>query len=224
MKKIFFILILLPSIIWGQEEKRTSLFFSITQGVSYLNKEALSNSRDKTFPVTFGYAYSLGAGLSIKSTKGKSFSDIKMSYRSYGNGFLSAQDATGTSSKRSTDRFNYLSIGYQYARYVKTLKNFNTFFSLGVEFSYILNRKMKLNYDNRTLKIKTKGKDISTNYGITTPSTFSLGYGIELDKGVLNVGKQSRLSFNLALDQALFQSSSPSHQYFGAYLCYQMLF
>lgn len=207
-----------------KEEKRTSFFVSTNQGISILRKEALSNTTAKTFPTKPAYAFSYGVGLSIKSKRGKSFSDIRMKYSSDGHGFLNAQDGNVTSSKKSTDRTNYLSIGYQYSRYIMSIKNYRTFLSVGADFSYILNRNFKLKYDDRTVKIKTKGKNISNNFVIAAPIRLSIGYGVEFNKGIFIIGSKSRLTLNLTLNKMILPFAPSSNQYFGTNLTYQILF
>ena len=194
--------------------------------MSFVYKEAWSNTREKTYDTKLGYGFAFASGISIKPKKGKSFSDIKLTYRSYSNGIenIVVPQSTKSSSKLSIDRFNYLGLGYQYSRYIKTIKGYNMFFSAGLEFSYILNRKLKLNYTDSSLKIKEKGKNISNNYGISIPPTFTLAYGVELDKGLLSVGKTTRLSFSLTFDKSIVPIASPSNQYIAPMINYQLVF
>ncbi len=224
MKNILFILLFIPSVIFGQQENRKSFFVSTAHGTSSVYKEAFSHTTEKTYQMSIGYGYSVATGLSFKSKKGQGFSDVKLVYRSYSNGILAIQDVNGNSTKTSRERFNYLGLGYLYGRYIKTIKNYHTFVNLGLELSYILNRKTTLNFDDRTIKVTKKGTDISNNYGISAPATFTIGYGLELDKGLFRLGQLSRLSLNASIDQPLFPISSPTNQYLGANIRYQILF
>ena len=147
--------------LWGQETKSKilSLIVGTSQGVSFAYKEAKSNTTNKTFLLTPGYAYSHNRGISIRSKNGKAFSDLVLKYKSVQNGIKGIVDlssATGYSSRTSYERLNYIAIDYRYSRYVKTLKKLNTFFSVGIEASYILNEKKKLKYENGSRTIKKK--------------------------------------------------------------------
>lgn len=228
MKKVVFIIAFMTSttLLAQEKDNRAAIFVSTSHGISIVKKEAWSNTQDKTYPLTSGFAYTFSSGISIQSKSGNRFSDIRLTYRSYGNGMqniVSPQSMNDESSKTSRDRFNYLGIGYQYAHYLFKIKNFNTFLSAGLELSYILNRKMKLKYANDELTITEKGKNISENVVLITPPTFYLEYGLDLEKGIYGLGQTSRVSLNITLDQAIFKKSSPSNQYIGALLKYQII-
>jgi len=231
MKYILIFLILIPSILFAQEKKdenkRIYLLFGTSQGVSFMNKEANSNTTKKTFEVSPGYAFSYGAGINITSKSGKSFSEITVNYRSLSNGIKNSVDVNaekGFSSKTSYDRFNYLTLDYRYSKYVKTIGELTTFFSLGIQSSYILNEKKTLNYEESSRVIKTKGKEISDDFVISTTPTFLLSYGAEFNKGILNVGSKSRLSLDFTYDSFLLGiASSPSNQYFSTMINYRLM-
>jgi len=232
MKYTLILLLCIPSLLFAQEKesenKRISFLIGTSQGVSFVHREAKSNTNLKTFDVTPGYAFSFGGGVNILSKSRKSFSEITLNYRSYGNGIKNIVDvsaANGYSSKLSYDRFNYLSLEYRYSRYVKTIKDYNTFFSLGMQASYILNEKKNLNYDDGSKLIKTKGKDFSGNDAITTTPTFLLSYGVEFDNGLFGIGRKSHLSLDFTYDWFLLGlSSNPSNQYFSSLINYKLIF
>jgi hypothetical protein len=230
MKYTLIILFFSPLLLIAQEEsaeeKRLSLLIGTSQGVSFMYKEALSNTVDKTFKTTAGYAFSYGGGISITSKSKKAFSEIIAHYRSYNNGIKEVVDinsGSGYSSKMSYNRFNYFALEYQYSRYIKTIKDFNSFFSVGVQTSYILNEKKKLNYENSSEVIKIEGKNFSNNFFILTSPTFILSYGTEFNKGIMNIGEKSRVSINFTYDIFLNIESSPSNQYLSTMISYRLL-
>ena len=232
MKKIALIILLFPCFLVAQEDKvekekkRTSFFVSTSQGISTVFKEALSNTTKKTYPLKTGYAFSLGTGISIISKKGKSLSDIRLVYKSFSNGIdniVSPQSPNGVSSKTSSERYNYLALGYHYSRFIWKIKDYKTFFTAGIEFSYILNRKIKVRHDDYSTNLTVKGSNISNNVVVLTPPTFLLGYGVDLGKGISNIGTTSRVSLYLTLDQTIV-FSSPANQYFTTRLNYQLIF
>ncbi|AUC15929.1 hypothetical protein BTO06_12550 [Tenacibaculum sp. SZ-18] len=175
-----------------------------------------------------GYAYSYGGGVSIISKSKKAFSDIMLNYRSYSNGIKGIVDIntpSGYSTKTSFDRFNYLSLEYRYSRYVKTIKDLNTFFSVGIQASYLLNVRKRLNYENSSEVIKIEGKNISENDVLQTSPTFIFSYGTEFNSGILKAGKKSRLSIDFTFDTfRLGIQSSPSNQYYSIMINYRILF
>ena len=229
MKHILVILMLIPGILVAQEsDKRLSWLIGSSQGVSFMHKEAKSNTSKKTYASTPGYAYSYYGGISIDAKNGKAFSELTASYRSAQNGIKGIVDVeanSGYSFKTSYDRYNYLSLEYRYSRYVKTFNNFHTFFSLGMGVSYIINEKHKLNYNSRSAKVEVKGKNISNNFALLSSPTFAFSYGTEFGKGLLGIGKKSRLSLDFSYDMfALDITSSPSNHYFSTLLNYRLLF
>ncbi len=232
MKYILIFLILIPSIIFAQEKKdenkRIFLLFGTSQGLSFMYKEAKSNTIKKTFEVSPFYAFSYGGGINFTTKSGKSFSEITVNYRSNSNGIKNIVDVNtenGYSSKTSYDRFNYLTLDYRYSIYVKTIREFNTFFSIGIQSSFILSEKKKLNYEESSQVIKTKGKELSDDFVISTTPTFLFSYGAEFNKGILNVGSKSRLSLDFTYDNFLLGiSSSPSNQYLSPMINYRLMF
>jgi hypothetical protein len=235
--KIAFILFVLPTILMAQEQqskKRNSFFAGTSQGISFLKKEALSNTDKNTFDTTPGYAYSYNFGVSIDSKSKKSFSEISLGYRSFSNGFKGTIDlntSTGISAKTSRDRFNFLTLEYRYSRYIKTINEYNTFFSIGIQTNYIINRKVKLNLEDSKTKIVTKGKNISSNYVLNTSPTLMFSYGLELDKLPFSIKKcickslRQRLSLDVSYDlYALNIISSPANSYVGVAINYRVLF
>jgi len=233
MKFLFIIPLLIPAILFAQEEKnnekkRLSFLTGTSQGISFMYKEAKSNTTDKIFEATPCYTFSYGGGISIASKSGKAFSEIIVNYRSYSNVIKEIVDINSTagySSKTSYNRFNYLTLDYRCSRYVKIIRDFNTFFSVGIQASYILNEKKKLNYENSSEVIKTKGKNISDNLVIPTFPTLLLSYGLEFNKGIMKMGQKSRLNIDFTYDTFLFGIiSSPSNQYFSTMVNYRILF
>ena len=234
IKNISLILLLIPTMLFAQEKKkRTSLFVGTSQGITFMNKEARSNTYKSTFSTTPGYAYSCNLGLSIRSKREKGFSDISLGYRSNSNGFKGAIDPkspSGKSSKISYDRFNFLSLEYRYSRYVPTFKNLKTFFGAGIQFGYILNRKVNLKLEDSKTKIVTKAKNISENFGANTSPTFVFSYGAEFDKWIFSSNENSkkiyqRLSFDISYDWYAFNIiNSPSSAYLGLAINYKVLF
>lgn len=235
IKTLGLIFLLMPISLFAQnKEKRFFFQAGTTQGISFLNKEALSNTHKSTFNNTVGYAYSYNLGISILSKNKRRFSDIILGYKSNSNGFKGAIDPTsesGKSSRISYDRFNLLSLEYRYSRYIPTFKNQKTFFSGGVQFSYALNRKMNLRFDNSSTKIVTKAKNISDNFILNTSPTFIFSYGFEFDGSVFGCGKQhssknkQRLSFDISYDWYAFNLiKSPINAYFGMAINYKILF
>jgi len=240
MKYIATIILLIPTLLFAQNEsdmkKRLSILTGTSQGISFLRKETFSHTTKKTFPVTPGYTYLFFGGVNIDAKKGNSFSELKLAYHSKSNGIDSIIDIdspTGVSPHTSRDRFKYLSLSYRYSRYIKESSFFNafkktntykTFYSAEVQVSYILNQRKTLNYENGSTVMNTKGKNISDNFILPTSPTFILSYGIEFNKGILNVGKKSRLSIDFAFDTFTFGIiSSPSNQYFSTMLSYRLL-
>ncbi|GEM_PF-5511981 len=208
----------------AQDKRRLSVVAGTTQGVSFMYKEAHSNTSKKTFNTSAGYAYSYFAGISVKSRSGKAFSDLLIGYRSYSNGLSGVVDvnsATGFSNKRSVDRLNYLTLEYRYSRYVKTIKDYNTFFSAGLQASYILNEKRRIRYSNGDETIRTSGKNISNNFVLFTSPTLILSYGVEFDSGIWRIGNKSRLSLDFTYDMFM---TSPSNKYVGTMINYKLLF
>jgi hypothetical protein len=222
--KLLLLVMLIPAVIWAQNEKRLSVVTGTTQGISFMHKEALSNTNKKTFNTSAGYAYSYFAGITVKSRSGKAFSDILLGYKSYSNGLKGVVDinsSTGFSDRRSVDRFNYITLEYRYSRYIKTIKDYNTFFSAGLQASYILNEKKRIRYNNGDETIRTSGKNISNNFVLFTSPTLILSYGVEFDTGVWRIGKKSRLSLDFTYDMFM---TSPSNKYIGTMVNYKLLF
>lgn len=211
-----------------KEEKRLSILVGTSQGISFMHKEAKSNTYKKTFESSLGYAFNYGAGISITSKSGKAFSEVIVKYSSYSNeikGIVDVNSKSGYSDKTSYDRFNYLTLDYRYSRYVKTISDYNTFFSIGIQTSYIWNEKKTLSYDNSSEVIRTKGGDFSNNFVILTSPTFLISYGAEFNKGIMNIGKKSRLSLDITYDTFGFGLiSSPSNQYSSMIINYRILF
>lgn len=222
----------MPVILFAQdtkkEEKRLSILVGTSQGISFMHKEAKSNTYKKTFESSFGYAFSYGAGISVASKNRKAFSEIIIKYNSYSNGIKGIVDVSsksGYSDKTSYDRFNYLTLDYRYSRYVKTISDYNTFFSVGIQASYIWNEKKSLKYEKSNEIIRTKGGNFSNNFVILSSPTFLISYGAEFNKGIMNIGKKSRLSLDITYDTFAFGlMSSPSNQYSSMLINYRILF
>lgn len=229
MYKILLLLVLLPATLFAQETKRKNTFFlSTSQGITFLRKESFSNTTLKTFNTGIGYAYKFEGGYSILSKSGKSFSDIAIGINSCSNRVDIVDSRTiaeGKPVEPSTDRFNLLEFKYSYSRYVRTIKKFPTFFSVGVQFSYILNQRTTVNYFDGQSVVTKKGSNISNNYVITTSPTLLFSYGVDLENHLFRFVKKSRLSLDFTYDMhALGLMSSPANQYSGIYLTYQVHF
>ena len=223
--KLITILIVLPFTLLSQGfTKRISYVLGTSQGISVMRKEAFSNTKFKTYDTGMGYAYNYFGGLNITSKNKKAFSEIYLGYKSYSNtikGIVDVNSSSGFSSRNSLDRYNYLSLEYRYSRYFKTIKDYKTFFSLGLQASYIINEKKHLNYSNSKKNITIKGRNLSNNFVITTTPTFIASYGIDLDKGVFGIGSKTRLNLDVTYDMYF---NTPSNQYFGVLMCYKILF
>ncbi len=231
MKYILALFLLLPTHIFAQQEtpkeRRTNLFISVSQGLSFMHREALSNTSNKTFSTSPGYAYTLATGVNILSKRRRDFSQITIDYRSSSNAIKNIVDpssALGTSSRTSYNRFNFFSLTYRYSRYFKTIKDLNTFFGLGIQASYILNERKKLNYENRSITITTDGRNFSENFVIMTSPTFIFSYGVQFDKKIM-IWKKSQISLDLFWDIFSFGIiRSPANQYFATMLSYKLFF
>jgi len=226
---IIILLVLLPSILLGQEQTRKNSFFiGTSQGLSFLNKEAHSNTTKKTFNTGLGYAYKIEAGLSLPSKSGKSFSEIALGYSSNSNSvdiIDSRIIAKGKPTKTSHDRYNFLEAKYVFSYYVKTIKNYKTFFSAGIQLAYILDQSTKVNFFDGKTTVKKKASNISDNMLVTTSPSFIFSYGLDMDKNIFGNDRGSRLSVDFTYDFfALGLMTSPANQYFGTYVNYRILF
>jgi len=222
-------MVLLPSLLVAQEGKRKNSFFiGTSQGISFLNKEAWSNTTDKTFNTGLGYAYKFEGGYSMLSKSGKSVNDLSLGFGSRSNTvdiIDSRIIAEGKTVNSSIDRYNFLELKYAYSYYVKTIKDYKTFFSAGIQFAYILNQKTKVNFFDGKTTLKKKASQISGNYVVTSSPTFIFSYGVDLDHNIFGNGRGSRLSLDFTCDySALGLRSSPANQYFGTYINYRILF
>ena len=227
--KYILFLLFLPSVFYAQKKKHKNAFFvGTSQGISFVVKESFSNTTAKTFSTGIGYSYKIEAGYSIVSKSRKYASDFSLGYNSMGNSvdiIDVRKTALGKPQKTSYDRFNFLTFRYTFSIYVKTFKDYNTFFSVGVQFAYLLNQKTTVNFfDGKTI-FRKSASEISKNILITTSPTFLLSYGVEFDKKIFNFGKGFRLSLDFSYDfYALALTSSPANQYFGTFLNYRILF
>jgi hypothetical protein len=234
MKKSVLLLVLASSLVAAQENKGTSFFAGTAQGLSFLQREALSNTDNKTFGTVPGHAHTYTFGINIDAKNGKGFSEIGLGYRSQANGFKGAIDPdsdTGRSSKTSRDRYNLLALEYRYSRYIPTIKEWNTFFSIGVQTGYILNRKVVLNLEDAKTRIRTPGRNISNNFVLNTSPTLVFSYGVELDRWPFSKNTcdckrlRQRLSLDVTYDWfALNIMSSPANAYSSIALNYRILF
>lgn len=223
---------LIPALLSGQDEtvnqKRWSYLFETSHGLSSMYREAKSNTNVKTFEVTPSYTYSYNVGINKPAKNKNYFSTLTLGYSSVAhgvNGIVDIQSPTGFSSNTSYNRTNFLTIGYRRSRYVHTFSDWNSFFGLGLDFSYVLNETNKLNFEQRSAWVRTKGKDISYNVVLPTSPAISISYGVEFDRGLFNLGGQSRLRLEIARDMYLFGfRASPANQYNVAQLSYGLQF
>ena len=222
------ILLLFPVIFFAQKKDSNNAFFvGTSQGITFLLKESFSNTTKETFATGLGYAYKIEAGYSFVSKTRKFASDISVGVRSVANSVDivdTRKTAMGQPQKSSYDRYDFLMFKYAFSHYVKTFKDYNTFFSVGIELSYILSQRTKLYFFDGKTTVKKNSSQISRNYFITTSPTFLCSYGIEFDKKIFNIGSGSRLSIDFTYDwYALGLITTPSNQYFGCFLNYRML-
>lgn len=213
---------------WAQESRRTSFFIGGSCGGTFVFKEAFALTTAKTQDMSPGLAFNGVFGLEI-SAKEKGFSQISLGYRSNSNGLKGLVDANTasntTSTKNSTERYNYFTASYSYNHYVKTIGELNTFFGAGVEVSYFFNRSIRSRKANSKQTVRTSGNTLSSNPVLSTSPTLLLSYGVEFDKGIFKIGKKSRVKLDLLFDRAfLGLGASPSNQYFGTLLYYQLSF
>lgn len=231
MKKIIILLLLLPVFATAQEvnNKRASLFLGTSQGMSFVLRGANLAHDDNPFSPKPGYSYKYSVGLNLLSKSGKSFSDFTLSYRSDGSVLNNIIDTRPIKEGiiKANDRFNFVSLGYSYGRYLNQLWGNKTFVKGGIELSYVLNRKTTTKYSDGTPKYKekVKGNQLAWNNVISTSPTFLLSYGMELDKPVFGFGNKSQISMDFTYDY-FFAGMMPSaaHNNFGIYLSYKVLF
>jgi len=226
---IILVLAFLPGLLVAQDKTRKNSFFiGTSQGLSFVTKEAFSNTTNKTFNMGPGYAYKLEAGLSIPTKSGKYLSEISLGYRSCSSSIDLIDSriiAEGKPRKSSHERTNFLEAKYAFSYYVKTIKDYKTFFSAGIQLSYILNQNTKVNYFDGSTTVKKKASQISGNYVLTSSPTFILSYGVDLDHNIFGNSRGSRLSLDFTYDYAaLGLMSSPTNQYLGTYINYRIMF
>ena len=226
-------LFLIPNLILSQEvsddsveKHKSSYFIGLSQGISFLTAEAFSNTNRETFKTKPGYGYKLETGFSFMSKSGNRFSDLSVGYNSSANAvdILDSRLGAGQKTKTSKDRYNFLSVKYICSRYIGKTKKLNPFLSAGIQFSYLLNQRTKVNFYNDPIIVKKKASQISENYVLSTSPTFLLSYGVEFDKKTLHVGEGSRLSFDFTYDffgWGVF--TSPSNHYLGIYTNFHLL-
>lgn len=216
--------------VFAQEEnkKRASISIATSQGTSFVLRGANIAHNDNPFSSKAGYSYKYTIGVHCLSKSNKGFSDFTISYRSDGTVLDNIVDTRPIKNGniKAYDRFNYVSFGYSYGRYLNKVWGNKTFINGGLELSYVLNRKTTTKYSDGSPSIEEniKGNKLSWNYVVSTSPTFLIGYGIEFNRPLGGISNRSQLSIDLSYDY-FFAGQMPSiaNNNFGMYLTYKIL-
>ncbi|MCH4896464.1 hypothetical protein E0494_07110 [Marinilabiliaceae bacterium JC040] len=189
MRYIYCTLLLIVITLTTKAQSKWELGLNITNGISSMDRQALSNSLNNrnTFSSKMGYTYSLGIFANLNTKSGKSFHQFSLftKMKSYNSEVYDSRLSItkGNKPKLFPTRYSYntINLGYSYNRYILERDKYKIYLGIGSELSYNYKNTIYLELSDGDKTIKQTDRRINENFFINYNPTIIAQVGIKFD-------------------------------------------